>query len=152
MNKFDFVEKIINACYDIGHRNDLDPFEFLNKEEIKKPAIKENKMSELNLLTKVISAITYLYRKDGMAPNVIVSALPNKKIYLSINRYNDLTDRYKKNIVFRSTKGTVEEVLMDAVKWLVNQKKDSKNPIDELKDLVNDQINDQNNQININDF
>lgn len=103
--------------------------------------IKENKMGETQLLTKVISAITYLYRGDGMAPNVIVSALPNKKIYLSINRYNDPSDRWKKVIVFRSTKATAEEVLMDAVKWLVTQKKNTKNPIEELKELINDQSN-----------
>lgn len=102
----------------------------------KEPAIKGIKMSETDLLSKVVTAITYLYKGDGIAPNIIVSALPNKKIYLSINRYDDKNDRWKKRIIFRSTKDNANEVLMDAVKWLISQKKVSKNPIDELKELI----------------
>ncbi len=108
--------------------------DFYNKNE---PDKKENKMSEVDLLTKVIIAVTYLYKGDGVAPNVLVSALPNKKIYLSINRYDDKVDRFKKRIIFKSTKNTANETLMDAVKWLVTQKKNVKNPIEELKELIN---------------
>jgi hypothetical protein len=114
-----------------------------NPGKINEPDIKENKMSETELLTKVVTAITYLYRGDGVAPNIIVSALPNKKIYLSINRYDDAKDRYKKRIIFRSTKDNANEVLMDAVKWLVTQEKQSKNPIDELKELINTNVTNQ---------
>lgn len=131
---------------DIKHSNHILTYEEINKQETAKR--EENKMSESELLTKVITAITYLYRGDGMAPNVIVSALPNKKIYLSINRYDDAHDRFKKRIIFRTTKLSANDCLMDAVKWLVNQKKDSKNPIDELKELVNDDFNISFGQIN----
>jgi hypothetical protein len=130
--------KFVKQLLDSYHRpiNDLTWGDLNNQGKINDPAIKENKMSETELLTKVVTAITYLYKSDVMSPNVIISALPNKKIYLSINRYNYPNDRFKKRIIFTSTKKDTNEVLMDAVKWLITQKKQSKNPIDELQELI----------------
>lgn len=128
-----FVNKILSVVGNPYSENTTD-YDMPIIDQIKK----EDKMSELNLLTKVINAITYLYRETGLSPNVIISALPNKKIYLSINVYDDKVDRYKKRILFRTTKDSAEKTLMDAVKWLVDQKKDTTNPIDELKSLIKD--------------
>jgi len=93
-------------------------------------------MDEVNLLSKVIKVVTYLYRGDVMAPNVLISELPNKKVYLSINRYLDRKDKTNKTILFKATKNNVNEALVAAAKWLVLQKKESKNPIEELKEIV----------------
>ena len=147
MSKSKFVKNIIeynghdpyeNPYFSYGLESQIKAYnDFYNKNE---PDKKENTMSEVDLLTKVITAVTYLYKSDGAAPNVLTSALPNKKIYLSINRYDDKNDRLKKRIIFRSTKDTVNEVLMDAVKWLVTQKKNTKNPLEQLEELIIKQI------------
>lgn len=105
---------------------------------------KEN-MNNEDLLEKVTDAATFLYVKnlgDSVAPNVLFSKLPNKQYYVALNRYN-IVGRYDKNIVFKSTKTSLNEALLDVARFLSTQKIEKKNPLEELGKLFEaDEVDD----------
>lgn len=109
---------------------------FYNKKE-------KEKMSELELLDKVIDAATFLYVKnmgDKVAPNILVSKLPNKNFYISLNRYITPNDRFKKTIMFKTTFPSLKEALMDVAKFLAKQKiTKTINPLEELENLIEEE-------------
>lgn len=121
-------------------RNDIDLndyAEFLDALEKEK-----NKMNNTDLLEKVTDAATFLYTKnlgDSVAPNVLISKLPNKKYYVSLNRYSTPgEERFSKTIVFKTTKANLNEALMDVAKFLSKQKATKTNPLEELEKLFDD--------------
>lgn len=133
---------------DIYGINDISEVE-LSPEEIKildnivKNVKEKEKMDELELLDKVIDAATFLYVKnmgDKVAPNILVSKLPNKTFYVSLNRYITPTDRFKKTIMFKTTKNSSKEALMDVAKFLAKQKiTKTINPLEELEILIDEE-------------
>jgi hypothetical protein len=114
--------------------------EFLDKLDKDK---EKYKMNNTDLLEKVTDAATFLYTKnlgDSVAPNILISKLPNKKYYLSLNRYVTPGDRYTKTIVYKTTKDNLNEALMDIAKFLSKQKATKVNPLEELEKLFNEPI------------
>lgn len=111
---------------------------------------KEN-MNELELLDKVTDAATFLYVKnmgDNVAPNILVSKLPNKQCYVSLNRYITPGDRFQKTIMFKTTKRSSREALMDVAKFLAKQKiVKTTNPLEELEMLIDEDDLDMKNSI-----
>ena len=99
----------------------------------------ENKIETIDLLERITEAATFYYVKnlgDSVAPNILCSKLPNKQYYVSINRYTKLS-KSDKTIVFKSTKPTIREALIEAGKFLAKQKIVKANPLEELNDLLN---------------
>lgn len=120
--------------------NDLGLVDFNDKqiEELYKIEKEKDRMNNMDLLEKVTDAATFLYTKnlgDSIAPNILISKLPNKQYYVSVNRYMTPSDRYTKTIVFKSTKSDLFEALMDIAKFLSTQKVTKTNPIEELEKL-----------------
>jgi len=100
----------------------------------------KDNMNELELLDKVTDAATFLYVKnmgDKVAPNILISKLPNKQCYVSLNRYITPSDRFKKTIMFKTTKQSSKDALMDVAKFLAKQKiVKTTNPLEELEILI----------------
>lgn len=66
-------------------------------------------MFNLDLLQKLAQAVSFAY-KGGMAPNIMISWLPNKQWYVTINRYNGSID--DKQILFKIVGPDLEECLL----------------------------------------
>lgn len=135
-----FVNKIL-AIRNLQSQTDLNDLNLLDfnikqVEDIYK--IEKDRMNNMDLLEKITDAATFLYTKnlgDSVAPNILISKLPNKQYYVALNRYMTPNERYTKTIMFKSTKDDLHSALMDIAKFLSTQNVKKTNPIEELGKL-----------------
>ncbi len=133
-----------SEIYDISEVMSYDDIKLWN-DCIKKINNKgKDKMNNMDLLEKVTEAATFLYTKnfgDTVAPNILISRLPNRQYYVSLNRYaTPGQERFLKTIVFKVTKTDLNKALLDVAKFLSKQKPTKTNPLEELEKLFDEPV------------
>ena len=87
------------------------------------------------LLNKLTQAVSYKY-KGGCAPGVTISYLPNKQYYVSILKYG--RDHLDKRVMHSAKSESLADALDNVTNQFLRAQAVDKNPVDELRDLVED--------------
>ena len=96
-------------------------------------------MNELDLIDKLVKAISFKFREDKTSPSLQISFL-RKGYYASIVRYT-LPIAKGKIVAYKTHAETLQKVLQNIASEFLKNEKTPKTPVDELSDFVANKAN-----------